>query len=137
VPRLPTVEGLIEPRLGNPYMGRHATHELDALVQLGRRNAIGKPREDIEDGCPGAWYRTPFVDSVDRYTRDSVKGGGRVDNPFFTSAPWQVQAAVIHLEREEARCRAYIDGVVADRRAVEDKKRERQQQAGRPAKRVR
>ena len=46
------------------------------------RAAVKRPLEDIEnEGCPGAWYRTPFFDSVARYKRRSTEGGGRVANP--------------------------------------------------------
>ncbi|HEY8378998.1 MAG TPA: hypothetical protein VIK91_21045 [Nannocystis sp.] len=39
------------------------------------------PHEPIEtDGCPGAWYRTPFVASVLRYARRVDGNGGRVPN---------------------------------------------------------
>ena len=116
-------------------MGRHSSPALDALVQLGQRNKPGHPREDIEDGCPGAWYRTAYVDSVDRYTRRRTKGGGRVPNPFFTDAPWQVQEAALYLEAEQERCIAFVDGIAADRLETEIKKNERKRAQGVPARR--
>jgi hypothetical protein len=137
VPRIPTVVGLLDPPRSNPYMGRYPSKPLDALVQLGLRNKPGKPREDIEDGCPGAWYRTAYVDSVDRYTRERTKGGGRVDNPAFTNAPWQVQAAVMYLEAEQRRSIAHVDGIAADRLEAEMKKNERKRAQGTPARRRR
>jgi hypothetical protein len=118
-------------------MGRYSSKPLDALVQLGLRNKPGKPREDIEDGCPGAWYRTAYVDSVDRYARERTKGGGRVDNPAFTHASWQVQAAVMYLETEQRRCIAYVDGIAADRLDAAMKRDERKRQQGQPARRRR
>lgn len=40
-----------------------------------------KPNEDIEHGgCPGAWYRSPFVESVRRYYRPHDQQGNRVAN---------------------------------------------------------
>lgn len=43
------------------------------------------PNEPIaEMGCPGAWYRTPFLRSLDRYYRRRTENGGRVDNPALT-----------------------------------------------------
>lgn len=33
-----------------------------------------------EDGCPGAWYRTAFLESVLRYRRRPNGNGGRVPN---------------------------------------------------------
>jgi hypothetical protein len=131
------VRGLLDPPRSNPYMGRYASKPLDALVQLGLRNKPGKPREDIEDGCPGAWYRTDFVDSVDRYTRRRTKGGGRVPSPPFDRAPWQVQAAVLYLEAEQERCIGFVDGIAADRLEAEMKKNERKRAQGTPARRRR
>lgn len=136
MPRRPT-PALLEPRHSNPYMGRHGSPALDSLVQLGRRNKPGKPHEDIEDGCPGAWYRTDYVDSVDRYRRERSDGGGRVHNPRFKNAAWQVQAAVMYLESEQERCRAFVDGIAVDRLEAETKKRDRQRGQGVPARRRR
>lgn len=40
-----------------------------------------EPNEDIEhDGCPGAWYRSPFVESVLRYRRRPCGDGMRLPN---------------------------------------------------------
>jgi hypothetical protein len=136
-PRTPTVAGLLDPPRSNPYMGRYASKPLDALVQLGLRNKPGKPREDIEDGCPGAWYRTAYVDSVDRYTRARTKGGGRVHSPPFNDAPWQVQSAVLYLESEQERCIRFVDGIAADRLEAAMKRDERKRAQGQPARRRR
>ena len=39
------------------------------------------PCEPIaEAGCPGAWYRAGFVDSVLRYYRRRDENGGRIEN---------------------------------------------------------
>ena len=43
------------------------------------------PTERIEDtGCPGSWYRTPFVQSILRYYRRRDRHGNRIDNPFLS-----------------------------------------------------
>lgn len=43
------------------------------------------PFERIDEtGCPGAWYRAGFVDSVLRYYRRRDRNGGRVENLLYT-----------------------------------------------------
>jgi len=43
------------------------------------------PAERIDEtGCPGAWYRTAFVDSVLRYYRRRDRNGNRIENPLLT-----------------------------------------------------
>ena len=43
------------------------------------------PHEPIADtGCPGAWYRTAFMRSLDPYYRRRTEGGGRIENPAFS-----------------------------------------------------
>ena len=37
-----------------------------------------------EAGCPGAWYRTAFVDSILRYYRRRDRNGNRIENPLLT-----------------------------------------------------
>jgi hypothetical protein len=137
VPRKPSADGLIRIRGGiNPYMGRYPDKRLDDLVVLGYRNKVGQPLEDPADGCPGAWYRTAFVDSVDKYTRRRIENGARVSNPAFRKAPWQVQAAVMYLEAEQERAIRFVDAIAADRLEARRKK-DQQTQRGRPASRRR
>lgn len=58
------------------YMGAPSRYDLE-----GQTNDWYRPNEDIEnEGCPGAWYRSPFVASVLRYTRRPDGNGGRVPN---------------------------------------------------------
>lgn len=60
------------------WMGRAARLDID------ERGAEARPPENIEDeGCPGAWYRTPFVESLLRYRRRPCEGGARVANAFL------------------------------------------------------
>lgn len=62
--------------------------DLVELWWLGRRPRLDYdergpeeyPPEDPEDGCPGAWYRTPFVGSLLKYRRRPDGNGGRVSN---------------------------------------------------------
>jgi len=62
---------------------RQWSGELVQLVWMGaperldidERGAEKYPREDPDEGCPGAWYRTPFVESVLRYWRSRDASG--------------------------------------------------------------
>lgn len=62
------------------WMGRGPDRALE-----GKASDWAAPCEPIaETGCPGAWYRTAFVRSLDRYYRRRTDGGGRVENPALT-----------------------------------------------------
>ncbi len=51
----------------------------------GRDSDWDKPYERIDEtGCPGAWYRTAFVDSLLRYYRPRDRNGGRIENPLLS-----------------------------------------------------
>lgn len=73
-----------------------------------------EPLEDIEnEGCPGAWYRTAFVESLLRYRRRPCEGGGRVVNPLLDRCTdeWIIEA-IAELERwEDAWSAEHIDAV--------------------------
>lgn len=62
-----------------------------------------RPNEDmVQAGCPGAWYRTPFVASVLRYYRRAVDGRGRIPNPTFDQTEdWLIHEAIQDLEAWE------------------------------------
>lgn len=48
---------------------------------VAERPAVPRPHEDVaNNGCPGGWYRTPFIDSILRYRREPLEGGARVEN---------------------------------------------------------
>lgn len=65
------------PKLPRVWMGRGRD-----LAREGKASDWAAPCEPIADmGCPGAWYRTPFMRSLDRYYRRRTEGGGRVENP--------------------------------------------------------
>lgn len=38
------------------------------------------PSERACDGCPGGWYRSPFIESVLRYRRRQADAGSRIPN---------------------------------------------------------
>lgn len=60
-----------------------------------------KPVEPHEDGCPGAWYRTPFVASVQRYMRH-----GEIESPLMALCTDRlVREAVSFYEYQCARAR--------------------------------
>lgn len=46
----------------------------------GRDHDWDRPLEPVENGCPGAWYRSPFAESVLRYRRRPDGNGGRIPN---------------------------------------------------------
>lgn len=81
------------------------------------------PFEVLADGCPGGWYRTAYMDSVAPYVRRRTDGGGRVPNPRFDAAPWQVQAAAMIVELEQERWHAEIRRLVSERAQREADKR--------------
>jgi len=66
-----------------------------------------KPFEPPEAGCPGAWYRTPFLGSLMRFYRSRDDNGGRTSNPELdaTDDPL-VRAAIRELEAWEDAARA-------------------------------
>ena len=83
----------------------------------------GAVLEPAADGCPGGWYRGAYLESVLRYARRRDGNGGRVANPFFDGAPWQIQEAVMYAEDEEERWHVYRSQVNEDRREAAERKR--------------
>lgn len=103
-----TALALYHPSKGTPYMGRYPDQRLAGTTQLGRATNWRAPLEDPSMGCPGAWYRTPFIDSLEPYYRRRDGNGGRIPNPRFDAADWQIQAAIMKLEEEEERWHRYV-----------------------------
>jgi hypothetical protein len=89
-----------------PYMGRDEVEP--GTTELGEVLQPDRPFEAAADGCPGAWYRTRFVESLLPYLRRPVDGGGRVPRDRFNNAPWQVQEAVEYFEGEQARASVHL-----------------------------
>lgn len=93
-------------RLYPIHMGRRPRYDLS----LGEPDPEGKvvnwakPEEDIfDEGCPGAWYRTPFVLSLLRYYRRPCGDGGRVANTLLDRcADEWIHDAIRELEWWEA-----------------------------------
>ena len=68
------------PKLPRVWMGRGRDYSRE-----GKAPDWAAPHEPIADmGCPGAWYRTDFMRSLDRYYRRRTENGGRVDSPALT-----------------------------------------------------
>jgi hypothetical protein len=59
------------------------------------------PPENFAEGCPGGWYRSPFLQSLRKYMRHD----GR-NNPLLDSCEDElVQEAIVYFEEECARAR--------------------------------
>jgi len=111
---------------GSPYMGRHPDRSLAGSLNLGRSVNWEQPFEDECQGCPGGWYRTRFIDSLDPYFRRRTGEGARVPNPRFDSADWIIQSAVMYFEGEQERLIAYRDYLADKHREKEAAKSEPQ-----------
>jgi hypothetical protein len=89
------------------YLGGYPDQRLLGTVDMVPVNP-DMPHERTADGCPGGWYRSSFVDSIVPYLRRRTEGGGRVQNPRFDSASWQIQEAALHVEHEQERRQGWI-----------------------------
>jgi len=99
----PQANALYQVKPGNPYMGRYPDKKLAGQRVLDIPLNWSVPLEDPSLGCPGAWYRTPWIDSLDKYLRRRTQDGGRIPNPRFDRADWQIQEAVMVFEQEQDR----------------------------------
>lgn len=69
------------------------------------------PVDDHADGCPGAWYRSAFVDSLARYER-ILTDHGFTSNVFLDRCDDRlVLEAIQYLEVERVRARAHWQDV--------------------------
>lgn len=57
------------------YMGAPRNYDRE-----GQDHDWDRPLEPAENGCPGSWTRSPFVESVLRYARRPDGNGGRIPN---------------------------------------------------------
>jgi hypothetical protein len=84
-PDLPRVKPDVDLAQLTAHMGRSFDPRRDMSVwrdRAGRRLPVdpSAPPEDPGEGCPGAWYRNPFIDSVIPYLRRRDQNGARVQN---------------------------------------------------------
>ena len=62
-----------------------------------------RPAEDISDGCPGGWARSRFAESMLRYRRQRLEGGGHDINVLVHAGTEpQVIEALRYYESQEA-----------------------------------
>lgn len=90
----------------SPHMGR-------LPVQYGGRSDVGddpmRPGESHEDGCPGGWYRSPFVISLLKYERHFL-GDSFCENLTLTRCDDRLVLEATHrLEQERLRARSHED----------------------------
>lgn len=85
------------------HMGAPPRYDLE-----GKRGDWMTPFEDIEaHGCPGGVYRTPFMESINKYRRRRDGNGGRIENFELTTCDIPlVHEAIAYLETEEELCYA-------------------------------
>jgi len=130
VHRKPTAPALYQLQLGTPYMGRDPLGPGDQAIELGIELDPKEPFEPSANGCPGAWYRAAFVDSVWPLTRRRDGNGGRIQNPRFDAADWFAQEAALYFEAEEERALAYLERKRFEVQAAKDRERERKSKGG-------
>ena len=59
-----------------------------------------KPIEDIEEGCPGGWYRCGFIRSIHKYRRSGIEN--RIENILLKrSRDKLILEAIDYLENQE------------------------------------
>lgn len=110
---LPPVEWDVDVGQVRAYMGRPFDPDdpvFDVVGPDGRRFPVDPdhPPEEPRDGCPGGWYRTPYVDSVLVYLRTRAENGARNQNHYLdATTDRRVLDAVYYVEREQERVFAY------------------------------
>lgn len=103
------------------WMGRGPDRALE-----GKAGDWAAPCEPIaETGCPGAWYRTLFLRSLDRYYRRRTENGDRVENPALTQCtdPLVIEAIQTLEAFEDAAHAEYM------RRYYAEQQKQREQKA--------
>jgi hypothetical protein len=103
------------------WMGRGPDRTLE-----GKAGDWAAPNEPIADtGCPGAWYRTSWTRSIERYYRQVGRNGERTDNPAFTRCedPLVIEAVLTLEAFENAAHAEYM------RRYYDEQQKKREQKA--------
>lgn len=84
-------------------MGRHPLPPR-TTTQAGLKVNPQMPWEPPDEGCPGGWYRSRFVASVEGYMRTRAENGARNSNPLLERCDDElVVQLVLYLEREQER----------------------------------
>lgn len=65
------------------------------------------PRDDHREGCPGAWYRCAFADSLHAYERHATDAGYSANPLLDRCHDRLVLEAIQFIEAERLRARAY------------------------------
>ena len=85
-----------------------AGYHMGALPRYDGPGASETPCESHDDGCPGAWYRCRFVQSLGPYERHSDANGGLSDNIRLSRCQDPlVLDAIQYLEDERSRALAH------------------------------
>ncbi len=97
-------------------MGSPPDYERDGQPDHPYEGSWAQPRENLEEGgCPGAYYRTPWVESVMRYYRRRDDNGNRIANPALDRCDDPlVHEAVLELEYHEDSWRAEYESKRAE-----------------------
>jgi len=117
---LPPVKWDVDVGQVRAYMGRSFDPDnpvFEVVAPDGRRLPVDPdhPPEEPADGCPGGWYRTPYVESVLVYLRTRSEGGVLNQNHYLdATTDRRVLDAVYYVERERERVFAYRAKRLAD-----------------------
>lgn len=93
-----------------PFMGRlpiYGELELADDVRLDLNEAPDKPRDSHDEGCPGAWYRSAFVQSLAKYERLMTEHNFASNLLADRCEDRLVLEALQYLESERLRARAH------------------------------
>jgi len=91
---------------------------------MGRLPVIGQdvdfdprcPPEDHDNGCPGAWYRCDFANSLERYERLLTESGFASNMLADRTDDRLIIEAMQYIERERLRARAHWAETRAEKR---------------------
>ena len=90
-------------------------HWVDASYMGGDLNEEeDETPESNADGCPGAWYRTPFFFSLQRYLRPCADGIYSANQNLDRTSDRLVIDAVQVYETEQARARGWANQKIDD-----------------------
>ena len=82
------------------------------------------PPDDPDEGCPGAWRLSPFVDSLAPFLRRRDDNGNRVANALYDRCDDELIIALVHYyEDEHEQCIAAIYSAAEARKKREERGR--------------